>query len=77
MSGEILKEDPSRTIRNGGLVKIRDNGKIVTHHTPRWSYGEMGHVVRLNDQTITISLLGRYEGEKVRADYADVEKVAE
>ena len=77
MKNNFTPESPARFIQAGNLVKIRDNGKIVTHHTPRWSYGEMGHVVRLNDQTITISLLGRYEGEKVRADYADVEKAAE
>ena len=56
----------------GDIVKVRDNGRIVTHNTPRWAYGELGKVVRLNDFTVTISLLGCYDGEKIRADYADV-----
>ena len=56
----------------GDKVKIVDNGKIVTHNTPRWAYGETGLVVRLNDRTATIELLSYYPGERIRADYADI-----
>ena len=56
----------------GDLVKIVDNGGIVTHFTPRWSYGEIGRVVRLNDKTVTVVLLTYYPGEKIRVDYEDV-----
>ena len=45
---------------------------LAGHHTPRWSYGECGRVIRLNDATMTVFLIGRYEGEKIRVDYADV-----
>lgn len=56
----------------GDRVKIIDNGKIVTHNTPRWAYGEIGRVVRLNDRTVTVELLTYYPGEKIRVDYDDV-----
>ena len=65
----------SDQIKVGDLVRIFDNGKIVTHHTPRWAYGEIGRVVRLNERTVTISLLGWYGGERVRADWQDVAKI--
>ena len=57
----------------GDKVKIVDNGKIFTHFTPRWSYGEIGRVVRLNDKTVTVELLTYYPGEKIRADYDDIQ----
>lgn len=59
-------------LQRGDLVKIRDNGRIVTHITPRWAYECVGEVVRLNDRSVTIKLLHYSPGENVRADYADV-----
>ena len=57
----------------GDLIKIRDNGKFFTHNTPRWSYGEIGRVIRLNDRTVTVELLTYYPGEKIRVDYDDIQ----
>ena len=59
-------------LQPGDVVEIRDNGRIVTHITPRWTYGCSGEVVRLNDRSVTIRLLHYSPGEIIRADYADV-----
>lgn len=56
----------------GDKVKIIDNGKTVTHNTPRWSYGEIGMVIRLNDRTVTVELITYYPGERIRVDYDDI-----
>jgi hypothetical protein len=59
-------------LHKGDIVEITDNGRIVTHVTPRWAYGCSGEVIRLNDRSVTIKLLHYSPGEIVRADYADV-----
>lgn len=56
----------------GAIVKIVDNGRIVTHITPRWTYGYCGTVVRLNDLSVSVKLAGPYEGETVRVNYPDL-----
>lgn len=60
-------------LQRGDLVTIRDNGRIVTHTTPRWTYGCSGEIIRLNDRSVTIKLMSYAPGEIVRADYADVQ----
>lgn len=59
-------------IRIGDRVRIRDNGWITTHITPRWSYFHHGTVVRLNDLSVTVEL-DDYDHERIRVDYDDVE----
>ena len=56
----------------GELVDVFDNGRIVTHNTPRWAYGTTGRVLRLNDKTATIELVTYCPGERIRVDYADI-----
>lgn len=57
--------------RIGTMVLIRDNGRIVTHHTPRWSYGCTAEIVRVNRVTLTVQLLDYYPGERIRIDLWD------
>lgn len=56
--------------RVGTLVRIRDNQRIVTHITPRWAYGLIGEIVRVNNLSLTVRLVGG-SGEQIRVDYVD------
>lgn len=56
----------------GDRVKIVDNGRWVSHITPRWSYHYRGEVIRLNDMSVTIRL-DDFDGMKIRVNYEDVQ----
>ena len=69
--GGISPVNAMKDLRVGARVQIRDNGWMVTHITPRWSYRYHGTIVRLNDQSVTIEL-DDFDHERIRVNYEDV-----
>lgn len=56
--------------RVGALVRVQDNQRIVTHITPRWAYGQIAEIVRVNKLSLTVKLPG-FTGERFRIDFVD------
>lgn len=56
--------------RVGALVRVVDNQRIVTHITPRWAYGQIGEIVRVNRLSLTVRLISG-ASERIRVDFID------